>query len=347
MDLLALFLPRVSPLVGALRGLAALASPAWLTGSSLLLNTWAFALLIFGIAMTLRKKQPPSGIADRIIRFGPMFYSIPLAFFGMQHFALYDQVKPAVPAYMPLPAFWVYFVGAGLIAACLSILTEIKADIAALSLAIMFILFQLMIYAPNLIENPHDRFAISDPLRDLSLCCGALCLAWTASPASRRPRWLAVAGRWIFTAAILYFGVEQFLHPDFAPGVPLELQMPAWFPLRVAWAWFAGTTLIAGGLCMAANKYARRAAAAVGLAYVLLVVFVYIPIEIAHPSVDVSGELDFVASTLAVGGAALLVAASIAGRASGLATDARRVDSSSADVSQPPSRAATSYTRLN
>lgn len=303
-------------LSGARLQLASLANPSWLTGSSLLLNLWAIALLIFGLVMTLRKRQPQGDLTDRIIRFGPMFYSIPLAFFGMQHFALFDQVEPAVPSYMPWPAFWTYLVGAALIAACLSILTEIKADLAALSLAAMFILFQVMIYAPIFIQNPHDRFSISDPLRDLSLCAGALCFAWTMSPSSRKPRlrWLAIAGRWIFTAAILYFGVEQFLHPEFAPGVPLEMLMPAWFPAHVAIAWFAGTVLIVGGLCMAVNKAARWAAAAVGLAYVLLVLFVYIPIEFAHPSVDVSGELDFVANTLAVGGAALLVAGTIAKR---------------------------------
>jgi uncharacterized membrane protein YphA (DoxX/SURF4 family) len=310
MDLIASFLD------GTRLQLALLANPSWLAPSSLLLNAWAIALLIFGLVMTIRKPQPQADLADKVIHFGPMFYSIPLAFFGMQHFALFDQVKPAVPAYMPWPAFWTCFVGAALIAACLSILTGIKADIAALSLAAMFILFELMLHVPNLIQNPHDRFSISGPLRDLSLCCGAMCLAWTMSPASRKPRlrWLAVAGRWLFTATILYFGVEQFLHPEFAPGVPLEMLMPAWFPAHVACAWFAGIVLVVSGLCMAANKYARWAATAVGFAYVLLVVFVYIPMEIVHPSVDVSGELDYVANTLAVGGAALLVAATLTKR---------------------------------
>jgi hypothetical protein len=45
--------------------------------------------------------------------------------------------------------------------------------------------------------------------------------------------------------------------------------------------------------------------------YVVLVAFVYMPMEIAHPSVEISGELDFVANTLAVGGAALLVAGAL------------------------------------
>lgn len=299
--------------------LVSLARPAWLTGSSLWLNTGALVLLVFGLVMTLKRNQPPATGADRFIRFGPMFYSVPLAFFGMQHFVLFDAVKPAVPQYMPWPSLWTYLVGAALIAACVSIMTEIKADAAALLLGIMFALFELMIYVPNLVQNPHDRFSISGPLRDLSLCGGALCLAWTMSPAARqqRLRWLAVTGRWIFTVAILYFGVEQFLHPEFAPGVPLELQMPAWFPAHLALSWLTGTVLVAGGLCMVANKGARWAATAVGVAYLLLVLFVYMPMEIVHPSVEISGELDYVANTLAVGGAALLVAGAMFRGASG------------------------------
>jgi hypothetical protein len=38
------------------------------------------------------------------------------------------------------------------------------------------------------------------------------------------------------------------------------------------------------------------------------VVFVYLPMEILHPSIVISGELDYVADTLAMSGAALLVA---------------------------------------
>jgi uncharacterized membrane protein YphA (DoxX/SURF4 family) len=218
---------------------------------------------------------------------------------------------------MPWASFWTYFVGAALIAACLSILTDIKADLAGLMLGIMFVLFPLMNYLPSLVENPHDRFAISNPLRDVSLCVGALALAWTrtrnksAEGGRQRLRWLATVVRWIFGATILYFGVEQFLHPEFAPGVPLEMLMAQWMPGRIAWAWFAGIVLVAGSLCIVANKGARWAAAGVGVLYVVLVAFVYMPMEIAHPSVEISGELDFVANTLAVGGAALLVAGAL------------------------------------
>jgi uncharacterized membrane protein len=294
-------------------GLASAVRPAWLTGASLWLNLWAVALFVFGIVATLKKSQLPATGADRIIKFGPMFFAVPLGFFGMQHFAFFEAVKPAVPEWMPWPSFWTYFVGIALIAACFSILTGTKADLAGWSLGLMFVIFLLSIYLPNLVENPHDRFAISNPLRDLSLCIGALALAWTMSTKSlrQRLRLLPAALRWIFGATMLYFGVEQFLHPEFAPGVPLEMLTPPWMPGRIAWSWFAGVVLVAGGLCILANRGARWAANAVGVLYVVLVAFVYLPMEIAHPSVEISGELDFLVNTLAVGGAALLVAGAL------------------------------------
>jgi hypothetical protein len=93
--------------------------------------------------------------------------------------------------------------------------------------------------------------------------------------------------------------------------VPLEMLTPPWIPGHIAWSWFAGAVLIAGSLCILVNKGARWAATAVGVLYLLLAAFVYLPMEIAHPSVEISGELDFLVNTLAVGGAALLVAATL------------------------------------
>jgi uncharacterized membrane protein len=233
----------------------------------------------------------------------------------MQHFALFDSVKFGVPAYMPARFFWAYLVGAALIAACLSILTEIHADLAALLVGIMLFLFVLMIHGPNLIANPSDRFSITVPLRDLALSGGALSLAGVLGSAryGQSARWLLQVGRWFFGAPLLYFGVEHFLHPEFAPGVPLPLLSPAWIPGRVVWAYATGIVLVVCGLSILANKHAQAAAAWLGAAFLVLVVLIYLPMEIIHPSIAISGELDYVADTLAMSGAALLVARALAG----------------------------------
>jgi uncharacterized membrane protein len=288
----------------------------WLFGPSLWLHFAAVVLFAFGLVVTLRRETTAVRGIGNLVRFGSIFFAVPLAVFGMQHFALFDTVKFAVPAYMPARFFWAYLVGAALIAACLSILTEIHADLAALLVGIMLFLFVLMIYVPNLIKNPGDRFAITVPLRDLALSGGALSLAGVLGSVRRgqSARWLLEVGRWFFGAPMLYFGVEHFLHPAFAPGMPFPLLAPAWIPGHVVWAYATATVLVVCGLSILADKHAQAAATWLGAAFLVLVVLIYLPMEIVHPSIAISGELDYVADTLAMSGAALLVARAMAGR---------------------------------
>lgn len=284
--------------------------PSWLTGSALWLHLATAVLFALGVVLTLRRETAREVGVERVIPFGRTFFAVPLGLFGMQHFVFLNEVKDAVPSYMPGHIFWAVLVGAALIAASLSILTEIKDDLAALLMGIMLFLFVLMIYLPNLVMNPHDRFAISGPLRDLALSGGALSLAGTLGAAGgKRPiRWLVKVGRWFFAAPMLYFGMEHFLHPEFAPGVPDEKLMPPWIPGHLVWAYGMGAVLVVCGGCILANRGARTAAAWLGIAFLLLVVFIYTPMEIVHPSIAISGELDYLTDTLAMSGAALLVA---------------------------------------
>jgi uncharacterized membrane protein len=283
-----------------------------LTGISLWVHLSTAGLVALALILTLRRNPRPSFGLEGMIPFGPMFFAVPFAVFGMQHFVLFDSVKFAVPAWMPERFLWAYIVGAALILACLSIVTEIKADLAALLLGIMLNLFVLMIYLPNLMNNPHDRFAMSAPSRDLALSGGAFAMYAAAAPGRRRPiSWVGGIGRWLFGVPVIYFGIEHFLHPDFAPGVPFPQLMPPWIPGHSIWANAVGTALIASGICILANRGSSAAATWLGIVYLLLVFFIYIPMEVAHPSIAMSGELDYVADTLAMSGAALLVANAI------------------------------------
>lgn len=293
------------------------AIPASLTGVSLVLHLLFAAFLALGIVLALRRPHPAAGWPERIIPFGPVFYAAPMGFFGLQHFACFDVVKQAVPPWMPGHSLWAYIVGVALIAACLSLITEIQAPLAALLMGIMLFLFVLMIDVPALVQNPFQRFTISGTLRDLCLSGGALAFAGALGVlGSRFSPLLAAIGRWFFAAPMLYYGVVHFLYPHFAPGVPFPKMMPSWLPGPVAWSWATGAVLIVCGFCILAGIRARAAAAWLGIAYVLLVLFIYLPMEAVHPSIAISGELDYVADTLAVGGAALLVARSLAVRES-------------------------------
>ena len=106
--------------------------------------------------------------------------------------------------------------------------------------------------------------------------------------------------------AAVFYGVEHFLHPTFAPGVPLEQIIPEWIPGRVAWAYLGGAVLVAAGLCILANKKTRLAATFLGLMILLLVLFVYLPLLVKGPADIVNVNYFF--DTLMFGGAILLLA---------------------------------------
>jgi len=119
-------------------------------------------------------------------------------------------------------------------------------------------------------------------------------------------RGLLTLARFFLGVPALFFGVEHFLHPTFALGVPLEKITPEWIPGRLFWAYLAGTVLIASGACIVANRKTRGAATYRGIVILLLVLFVNLPLLIASPKDIVS--LNYFFDTLAFSGAALALA---------------------------------------
>ena len=282
---------------------------------SLWLHALSLAFLIAGLVFTLNRATVLAD-APRYaawIRFGPLFFALPLVIFGLQHFFLPHDVLGAVPSYMPARMFWVYFVGAALIAPALSLITGRMTRWAALLTGILLLLFVLMIYLPIVIRRADNRFMWALFCRDFSLSASAFALAGTLAPDVATPaaRWLRLAGRSIFAAVMIFYGVEHFPHPHSAPGVPLELMMPAWMPAHAAWAWLTGAILIMCGLAILLNQRASLAAVILGVTYLALVLFLYLPMELVHPSIEISGELDYVGDTLIFSGAAFFVARSL------------------------------------
>ena len=295
--------------------------------ASVILHTVTILLFAVGLYLTLRQwpalRASSTPVADRLISFGPLFFAVPYAVFGMQHFSESSVVIGAVPAWMPAHHFWLYLVGVANIAAALSLITGRLARPAAPLLALMMFLFVALIYVPDVFQAPRNRFVIALFFRDGSLCAGALALAATLHGCPRSlafgdrgliellARRVALAARIFFAVAMIFYGVEHFLHPHFAPGVPLELEMPAWFPAQAALAWITGAILLTCGFGLFVSKYARTAAVVLGVLYCALTLIVYLPMEFLHPSIAISGTLDYVADTLSFAGAAFFIAGSL------------------------------------
>lgn len=278
-----------------------------------------FAGLIYLVAgvFILRKEISAARGWDKLIALGCVFIAVSLAVFAPEHFhGGPTYIQNMAPSWMPIHWFWPYFVGCALLAAATSLTVRKFVRLSSTLLGLMFFLFVCMIYMPNALAHSKDRFAWVFALRDLSFAAGAWALAGLHSRASspQQSKWMISFGRIVVAVAAIFYGVEHFLHPQFAPGVPLELISPSWVPFPSVWAYLAGAVLLAAGIGLALNKKSRIAAASIGALMTALTLFQYLPILIlAHggSTPEINEALNYVADTLLYAGAALVLASAL------------------------------------
>ncbi|MGO8790645.1 MAG: hypothetical protein ACLQVL_25120 [Terriglobia bacterium] len=266
-------------------------------------------VLAIGLPIILIKEVPQAHGLDKILPFGRLFYTVPMAVFAAQHFTATRFIVFIVPASIPAHRFWVLLVGVALFAAALAIMVKRVALVAATLLGIMLLLFVVLIHIPNVVANPGDRFAWAVALRDIAFSGGAFAFAGTQARASHAEGvpWLVTIGRFFNAVPAVFFSVEHFLHPEYIPGVPLDKVTLAWVPGRILWSYIVGAVLFAAGASIMLMKKARLAATCLGVVIFLLTMFVYLPTLVARPS-DIANELNYFVDTLLFSGAALLLA---------------------------------------
>lgn len=271
-------------------------------------------LMVIGLIKISKDELAQARGIEKIMPFGRLCYAIPLAVFGSEHFSDTGAIATMVPSWISAHLFWVYLVGVALIAAALSITLKVQSRLAAALLGIMFCSFVVLMDIPAVVAQPGDRFSWTLALRELAFASGAWAFAGSQMSPKRAggaPA-LVTFARIVIGIAAVFYGVEHFLHPALATGVPLEKIMPEWIPGRLFWAYLAGAVLIASGVCLVANKRAREAATYLGVMILLLVLFEYLPMLIASPKDMVS--LNYFFDTLFFGGAVLLLADACAER---------------------------------
>ena len=285
-------------------------------------NFWmCFAGLIYLVAgvFVLRKEISAARGWDKLITLGSVFFAVPLAVFAPEHFYGGPKfIQNMVPSWMPVHSFWPYFVGCALLAAATSFTVRKFVRLSSTLLGLMFFLFVCMIYLPSLLAHLSNRFAWTFALRDLSFAAGAWALAGLHSRGSSpgQSKWMILFGRIVVAIAAIVFAIQHFLHPEFAPGVPLQKLTPAWIPLRPFWGYLTGAMLLIAGAAMLINKKARMGAASIGLLMAILTLLLYVPIlAMASQPPQIIEGINYVADTLLFAGAALLVAGALPGDA--------------------------------
>ena len=273
-------------------------------------------LYLVGGVFALRKELRAARGWDKLITLGCVFIAVPLAVFAPEHFRGPEFVQNMVPSWMPGHSFWAYFVGCALLAAATSLTLRTFVRLSSTLLGWMFFLFVCVIYVPSAIENSTNRLAWTLLLRDLSFAAGAWALAALQSRASspQQSKWMILFARVVIAIAAIFFAMEHFLHPAFAPGVPLKKMTPSWVPFPSVWGYLAGAILLAAGIALALNKHTRTAAASIGALMTILTLFLYLPVLILAyrgSTPEINEALNYVADTLLYAGAALALASAL------------------------------------
>jgi uncharacterized membrane protein len=268
-------------------------------------------ILAIGLSVAARQFAQAQGI-HKVVALGPVFVAAPMAVFGAEHFTATKIMAGMVPGWLPGHMFWALLVGVCLVAAALSIAARKQAWLSSALLGVMVLLFVLLIHVPNVVSAPHERILWVVALRDLTFAAGAFSLA-AAEKEAWRPQdrhWVVTAARLVIGLVIVFMGLEQILHPELVPGVPLLKSTPVWIPLHLLWGYVSGLVYVICGVSLIINKQARLAATWLGFFILLLVILIYVPIVVANPS-DIANALNYFADTLFLNGTILALAGAL------------------------------------
>ena len=269
------------------------------------------AALLIGILVSKTQLAAATGLG-RVVALAEVCVAVPLAVFGALHLFGPRVVLPIVPPYMPGRMFWVYVVGAGLLAASLSIAVQRAVRWSGLLFGLMMFLFVAMIHLPGAIRQ-HDRIIWTIVFRESAFGGAGWILAGLAMARGReRGHALVGVGRALVTITMIMFGIEHFLHPLALPGVPLVKEMPAWVPARPFVDYLTGAGLLAGAASVLFAKSARTVLACLGGWLLLMLLVIYVPVLVGalqNPGIGVQLEgVNYFADTLLFTSAILIVA---------------------------------------
>ncbi|MGH9733117.1 MAG: DoxX family protein [Candidatus Acidiferrales bacterium] len=289
---------------------------------------WAegVAILLIALAALSWSEVGRSHGLEKLIPFGPMLYAIAIAVFSGDHFGTPRAVAMIVPRWMPWHLFWVYFVGAALVAAALSLAVRKESQLAAALTGLMLLLFVLMIHIPNCFRAPHDRSIYTIAARECLLSAGAFAYAAALAHDWRRgtyrgwglalqssAAWAKIASisRIVIGVVIVDYGIQQLLFPNYAPGIPQQgpevIQMPSWIPAHALWAYASGAIFLVCGIALLLNRRPRLVAEFLAAVVLVITALVYIPATIKNPA-NIGIGLNYVAIHFMLAGAALMLA---------------------------------------
>ena len=144
--------------------------------------------------------------------------------------------------------------------------------------------------------------------KELALAGGAFVVAgcYSAKKETLLTRFLekpVPLGRFLFSIAIISFGVDHFLFANEGADY-----VPSWMPFHLFWMYFTGTTLLGSGLAIILNIMPGVAATLLGIMTLAWVIMLHIPRVIASPAAFTGSEVTSTLIALAYSGIAFVIA---------------------------------------
>jgi uncharacterized membrane protein len=152
------------------------------------LEPLALSAAAFALAALLPRDTPSwSGSRDdQLIWFGRMVFGISMVIFGAQHFMYAQFLATLVMAWLPAHLFWIYFTGVSMVAAGVSMATNIQGRLAGMLLGLMFFLWVLLLHAPRVFAHFHNQDELTSLFVALAFCGSSLIFAGAASAAASK-----------------------------------------------------------------------------------------------------------------------------------------------------------------
>jgi uncharacterized membrane protein YphA (DoxX/SURF4 family) len=154
-----------------------------------------------GGAFVVAGSMPAQAVNSKFLKglhqltpYGNLFFLFTMTCFGILHLSLGPRLEYIVPSWWPHPLFWIYFTGAALIGAGVSIMLGIRIRVVALFLALMIFLWFWMVHIPAGIKRPvFDRGNLLASAFDALAFSGiALLIAATV----KQQKWIADIEKW-------------------------------------------------------------------------------------------------------------------------------------------------------
>ncbi|HEX8061319.1 MAG TPA: hypothetical protein VF473_10310 [Cyclobacteriaceae bacterium] len=117
----------------------------------------------------------------RLLTIASVLFAITIISYGIIHFQHATAVADYVPSWVPARLFWAYLAGAGLLASGISMVINVKKDLAAFLLGVMIFIWFVVLHVPRVI-TAEAKFLPSE----ISSACLALAYSGIAFMIARK-----------------------------------------------------------------------------------------------------------------------------------------------------------------